>query len=300
MKIFYLDTFTTEKYGGNRAAVAVVDQYPPEKEMQNIANEIGFSETAFARITKNNEVEVRFFTPLEEVDLCGHATIATFHILTEKELINWEEKEVTMIAKAGKLRINRIREEKGNIILMEQAKPVVREKISDDEVLESLLNSLGLSKDELGMLQNESFLPQPCYTGLWDIICPVKTIESLKNIKPKFELLSDLSKDLDVVGVHCICVEKNNNGEVRVWARNFAPLVGIDEEPATGTSSGAAAAYLIENKFINYNERTTFIFSQGQWMGRPSEITVTSSKNEDDYEIWVGGKAVTVMEGLWK
>ncbi len=87
MKIYQVDAFTSEKYSGNPAWVSIIEEFPPANEMQNIASEMNLSETAFVKKIWDDSYEIKFYTPEEEIDLCGHATLSSAHILFENNLI---------------------------------------------------------------------------------------------------------------------------------------------------------------------------------------------------------------------
>ncbi len=87
MKIYQVDAFTSKPYAGNPAGVTIVEEFPTMQEMQNIAVEMNLSETAFVKHIENDSYQIKFFTPSEEIDLCGHATLSSAHILFELGLI---------------------------------------------------------------------------------------------------------------------------------------------------------------------------------------------------------------------
>jgi PhzF family phenazine biosynthesis protein len=108
-------------------------------------------------------------------------------------------------------------------------------------------------------------------------------------------MLGNISKRLNVTGVHAFYLP-DRNSEI-VYARNFAPLVGINEEAATGTASGALIYYLKKNKLIDSNRITSL---QGQSLNRPSEIYCYIEEVDDCFRVKVGGNANIVMEGILK
>lgn len=91
MKLYQVDAFTSEKFSGNPAGVMFVDEFPEEKYMQNLALEMNLSETAFIKQRAENEYDIRYFTPAEEVDICGHATLSCAHILFSQNRISGNE-----------------------------------------------------------------------------------------------------------------------------------------------------------------------------------------------------------------
>lgn len=278
-KNFYqVDAFTNRAFGGNPAAVMLNADDLNEKQMLKIAREMALSETAFVRKSdvKEYDYEVRFFTPTEEVDLCGHATIGTFSVMAKKGVLKTKGNKIIVRQKtlAGILPVE-IYFNKGNLsrVMMTQAKPKYVFKLEEKDEIASIM---GISSDEIG-LEGHDAIPMAFSTGLPDIMLPVKNIDVLKNINPDFNKLAKYSKDHEVVGVHAFTI-KDYGEPVRITCRNFAPAYGINEEAATGTSNGALAAYLIKNDIIDICEKVEFICEQGYFMDRPSQIVVEVTK----------------------
>ena len=282
MKIFIVDAFTNEKFGGNQAGVVLLDEYPEEAIMMKLSNELRYSETAYIKEIGENEFQIRYFTPNSEVDLCGHATIASFKVLLNLGKVK-DNSKALLHTLSGDLNI----EITNGYILMDMASPKKLNEISEKDKLIELYSIMGLDYDiekEKGL----NLIPMMISTGLPDIMMPVTSLETLNNIAPDFKALSDLSKKYDVVGVHAFT---NNVTDATCHVRNFAPLYDIDEEAATGTSNGALTYYGYINGFIKDKDNCLFI--QGEKMGRPSEIR---TKIEDG-KIMVGGDAVILIEG---
>ncbi|WP_432662089.1 PhzF family phenazine biosynthesis protein [Wukongibacter baidiensis] len=297
-KVFYqVDAFTNEAFGGNPAAVVLNADNLSKNQMLKIAREMALSETAFVKKsdTKEYDYEVRFFTPTEEVDLCGHATIGTFSVMAKKGILKTNKNKIIVRQKtlAGILPVE-IHFNSGNVsrVMMTQAKPKYVFKLEEVDEIASIM---GINSDEIG-LDGCDTTPMAFSTGLPDIILPVKNLEILKKINPDFSKLSKYSKDHEVVGVHAFTI-KDYGDPVLISCRNFAPAYGINEEAATGTSNGALAAYLIKNDIIDICEKVDFICEQGYFMDRPSQIVVEVTKDDNDLIIKVGGEAVLVMEG---
>lgn len=269
-----VDVFCMNNKGGNPAGVVLEADSLSDKQMQEIAKIVGLSETAFVNQTSKADFKVRFFTPSEEVDLCGHATIGTFHLLKEEGLIGIGT--YTQETKAGILSVE---VSKSGYILMEQNNPQYLNKVEK----EKLALSLNISIEEM----DKQLPAQIISTGLKDIIIPVKSIEVLNNIKPNFNMIKEISKEYEVVGYHVFTLGDN---EVTAHCRNFAPLYEINEEAATGTSSGALCAYLYKYNKLKSN---SVLFRQGYSMNKESEIKgyiKTSCNNITN--IRIGGKSV--------
>jgi PhzF family phenazine biosynthesis protein len=282
MLYYVIDAFTETKFGGNPAGV-VIHQNLDENFMKKFACEMRFSETAFIKQLSNKNFEIRFFTPTNEVDLCGHATVASFKALLDCKLIQ-DDDQYFMKTLAGNLPVT----VKNSFIMMEQAVPLIGKSFDDYNELSKIFN---IDINDIGDVKF-NLVPQAASTGLWDIMLPVKTKEALYKLNPNFNALSEYSKISDVGGVHAFTLDTE---EGTALCRNFCPLYGIDEEAATGTSNGALTYYLYKNDVINkFNQEYSFL--QGHNMGRPSIIT-TKLINEESPKVMVGGKAVILTKG---
>lgn len=277
MEKYYVNAFAKTVDGGNPAGVVTSSDLLSEKEMLDIAKEIGFSETAFVSESNVADFKVRFFTPSDEVDLCGHATIATFSLLKSLNIV--KNATYTQETKAGILNVHIT---DNNEIMMEQLKPSKYEVIDKSEIAKSL----GISVNQI------ITLPQIYSTGLKDIIVHLDSLDTINNLELDFDLISEISKKYDSTGYHVFTLETLNGNTAH--CRNFAPLYAIDEESATGTASGALSGYLIDNNLIDFKQgKNKLIFEQGYTMGKPSEIIVELNiDNNRINEVLVGGKSV--------
>lgn len=286
-KIYQIDAFTDKAFCGNPAGVMIDATGLTDTQMMKIAAEMKLSETAFVFPGgPGYDFEVKFFTPTDEVDLCGHATIGTFSLLNELGILDKTKTEFVQKTKAGLLDIKIIN---GKSVLMRQTAPL---NIKDEIPLYDLCEAMNISKSKIGF-KDIMKLPEIWSTGLPDILLPVATLDDLKKMSPNMNLLTDFSNQMKVIGVHAFCIDENN----QLWCRNFAPACGIPEESATGTSNGALGACLY-SKGWNIKEDNTLSFTanQGDWMNSPSRISVLV-KGNDKPEVWVGGNAVTVIDG---
>ena len=282
MQFYIVDAFTDKPFGGNPAGVVIYDSMD-DVNMQKLAAELRFSETSFIKPIEKHKFDIRFFTPNAEVELCGHATIASFGALLNSKYI-FKNNFYYMNTKAGMLKVF-IKED---FIMMEQAVPKAGPIITE---IDSLSSALNISSKDIGD-NNYSLSPQAISTGLFDIILPVKNKEVLNKISPNFNELSKLSKFYGVVGIHAFTLDEKC---FTSSCRNFAPLFGIDEEAATGTASGALTYYLYLNNVLKeFNKDFTFI--QGEKMKRPSKI-VTRLEFDDEIRILVGGSYSILTQG---
>lgn len=280
VKAYTINAFAKTTKGGNPAGVVIGADKLSEKDMKKIAENLGFSETAFLMKSNRADFKVRFFTPNDEVDLCGHATIATFSVLLKTQRIN--PGIYTQETKAGILEVE-VNED--GLIMMTQSNPLFYETIDVEEI-----------SDTLNISTHDFNTKLPCQivsTGLKDILIPIKNIEILDAIKPNFEKVTEISKKYNVVGYHMFTFDSLNNSNA--YCRNLAPLYGIDEESATGTSNGALACYLYKYGMLDLLKCDNITFEQGYSMSMPSEINVGLNVKENDIcEVKVGGKALNI------
>ena len=267
MKFQIVDAFTRQTFGGNPAGVVLLPEgaeFPADETMRKTAAELRYSETAFIKPLGGNRFQIRYFTPAAEVELCGHATIGSFHALQEMGLVAEggtyidETLSGTLEVVVGK-----------DAILMDMAKPQTFQRLETPEELEELYRIMGLSADGQGAVTGKPelmLLPQKVSTGL--------------------------TRRYNVVGVHAFTV---NTADGMIHARNFAPLYDIDEEAATGTSNGALVYYLYRHGLVELDKVYTVV--QGEKMGRPSMISAQVILKDGQPFVKVGGPAVTLVRG---
>jgi len=282
MKIFICDAFSSEIFKGNQAGVVILErneEYPTEILMRNISAELKHSETAFVKKIDDKHFKIRYFTPTEEVELCGHATISVFSVLRELKLISNDKYIAQTLAGNLEIIVDK------DFIWMDMSSPKIEYIFNLDEIKE-IYSAFNL---DIAQAQ-KNLIPKIVNTGLSDIIIPIKNKEVLDNFIMNKEKVIELSKKYKVVGAHLFTLDKNK--KVTAFCRNIAPLVGIDEECATGTSNGALTHYLKDYGIISSKDINTFI--QGESMGRAS--TILSRYKEDGMTIQVGGNAVISFE----
>lgn len=280
MLFYIIDAFTDKVFGGNPAGVVIYDKLA-EENMQKLAAELRYSETAFIKPIDDTTFSIRFFTPNSEVDLCGHATMASFTALLQSEIIK-SEGTYYMETLAGKLPVKVTKE----FNMMEQAEPIADDPLNE---YSDLAEIMGIKVNDIGDT-NYNLKPQRVSTGLFDIMMPVKSLDILDKINPDMKRLSEYSKQHCVTGVHAYTLD----GDSTAHCRNFAPLYDIDEEAATGTSNGALTYHLYLNGVLKAGDLNVFV--QGEKMGRPSKITSTLLV-EDKIKILVGGTSKILAKG---
>ena len=275
MRYYIVDAFTEKPFGGNPAGVVLIEdgkEFPSDEFMQQVAAEFRYSETAFVKRHGKAEFTVRYFTGCGEVDLCGHATVATFGALGQSGAVPVGTMCLNHTL-AGDLKVK-----VGGKVMMEMASPQVLPAKVDVERLHRIM----------GVERAPENLPvMVVSTGLPDIMMPVASVDELNALCPNMDALAQLSKEHGVTGVHAI-----EDDDYTAHVRNFGPLYGIPEESATGTANAALTHYLHHNGIISGLAECRFL--QGEAMGRPS---VVETSLLDDGTIWAGGNISVIATG---
>ncbi len=289
-----VDVFTRRPFAGNPAGVVLDAGQLRSSEMQNIAREINVSETVFVlpAENENNDLRLRWFTPVREVEMCGHATIAAFHVLAEEGRFGLQVDEPQSF----------LVETRNEIITVDvewfDLRPHIKITLSPPKFfpypgdIRYLCGALGISDIEL----SDKIKPQITGTGFCYV--PVRNMESLETLEPNHHLLCKLDERHDLNSFAVVSTDTGDLDEDWVM-RFFAPSMGIHEDPVTGTANGAMAAFLWENGFLD-KKRNHFSFqgSQGNSINRPGTVHVNMVIKEGKVHIIrISGEAVSMIEG---
>lgn len=223
MKQYIVDAFTNEIFKGNPAAVCILENWISEELMQNIAIENNLSETAFA-VRNNNYYNIRWFTPGGEVDLCGHATLATAYVI-----LNFYEKGHEVYFKTFD-NIKLVVKKKNELYEMEFPKYDLRPIDIDNDLI-----------DALGKKPIEAYLSR-------DLLCIFENEKDIVDFKPnleKIEKLDGLLLHITAKGIEYDCI-----------SRSFAPKLKIDEDPVCGSGHCHIIPYWVEK--LEKNNITAF------------------------------------------
>ncbi|MGE5653287.1 MAG: PhzF family phenazine biosynthesis protein [Bacillota bacterium] len=309
IRIKQVDAFTGIPFGGNPAGVVTDARDLTEGQMQRVAAEMNLSETAFVVPSPDQgaDFNVRFFTPKNEVDLCGHATIATFFTLAEEGRIRRSPEQASAVVKQRtKAGILAVEVEFANgvpdRVMMTQAEPQFRATTIDREQIAAVL---GLRAAQI----RTDWPLELAYTGLWHLMVPVVSAQAVDAAQPDLAKLTELNRSEGVHTTHLIA-PSGHQGSL-VYTRDYAPAVGIPEDPATGTGSGAMGAYLVKNALLRTLDSaelgehhdgsrhvSRFVSLQGYAINRPSQITIeVTSEGGRPILVKVGGRAVCMLDG---
>jgi PhzF family phenazine biosynthesis protein len=256
--IYKVDAFTPVPFQGNPAAVCLLPSPFPDIWLQAMAREMNLSETAFL-LPEGDGYRLRWFTPRVEVALCGHATLASAHILYEAEILAADQ-IARFFSKSGLLTA---RYQNGWIELDFPVKPV-----EPAQPPEHLLESLGISATlSVGRSQ-------------FDYLIEVENEDIIRQLKPDFSHL----KNIPVRGV--IVTSRAEGKEYDFVSRFFAPAVGVDEDPVTGSAHCSLAYY--------WNQRlglTSFTAYQASERGGFLKVNLAGDR------VLLQGQAVTILKG---
>src|SRR3954451_13598005 len=262
--------FTETPEGGNPAGVVLDATSLTDEDMQRIAKEVGYSESAFVTRRAEGEYDVRYFSPEAEVPFCGHATIATAVALADRDGAG----TLTFHTMAGAVPI----ETTPTTATLTSVVPHVEDPPAG--LLEQALTALGWSEDEL----DPELPPKIGFAGARHLILAARTRQRLANLDYDFDTLKQLMLAHDLTTVDLVHKEDDTTYD----ARNPFPVGGVVEDPATGAAAAAFGAYLKQIKQIT----GTITIHQGVDMGRPSELTVEISPERKT--IRVSGRAVAM------
>ncbi len=261
IQVAIVDAFVDGKEGGNPAGVVLDADFLTDNQKLNIATEVGLSETAFVSKSRTADFKLDFYTPQKQIAHCGHATIATFSLLSQLGLVpNRNTSKETVDG-------NRDIEVLGEFAYMGQKKPVFRD-ITDG--IDTIYQSVGVSEDCV------ISPPTIVNTGNSFLIIGLKTLNDLKNVSPDYKKINEISEKYDLIGFYIYSLETNVDAR-DASTRMFAPRYGINEESATGMAAGPLACFLHDRMHLN---KEVFLIEQGYSMQpvSPSCIEVVLAK----------------------
>lgn len=291
-QLYQVDSFTKKKFTGNPAGVITNADGLTDYEMQKIAKELNNSETAFIFSSDKQEydVHIRFFTPTNEVPICGHATIAAHYVRAVKNGLNTSR--IYHKTGAGILPVDIIKENEDYKIVMTQGK-IEFGSIIDGTNKEELLSALNIKNSDL----LENYEIQIVSTGHSKVMVGIKSAETLNKLHPNYEALSKLSEIIECNGYYVFTVDPKKN-DILIHGRMFAPAIGINEDPVTGNANGPLGAYLVHHNLVNHNDSLfKFKAKQGEAIKRPGIIEVeVKIKDTEPVEVKVSGNAVIVFQ----
>jgi trans-2,3-dihydro-3-hydroxyanthranilate isomerase len=273
-----VDVFTDTPLQGNQLAVFTDAREIPEDKLQDLAREVGFSETVFVypATAEGAHARIRIFTPTVEVPFAGHPTLGSAFVLGAPLQLG----EIRLETGSGVVPV-RLEREGARIIFGRMEQPIPTVVPYEDEA--GLLAALGVERSEL---------PVELYdNGLHHVFVVLGSKEEVAALAPDLSALADVG---DVLGVNCLA------GSGRQWkTRMFVPSGGIAEDPATGGAAGPLALHLARHGRIAFGEEIEI--TQGVEIQRPSKLYARVDGSADRVErVEVGGSAVVVARGEFR
>lgn len=299
LKFYQADVFTGQPFGGNPVAVFPNAQGLTDFELQQIAREMNLSETVFVLPPTDEAavVRLRIFTPTQEIPFAGHPVLGTFYVLAQLGLIAVTE-GVTRVMQECNIGLYPVeihaREGQVTRVVMTQPKPLFLGSMDETEDLFHISKALGLPKYQIVDTKAPVMVVS---TGLPIVIVPVRALTAVRSIEPDASAIVDMCERFGTNGI-MVYTTMTVEDHATVHTRMFAPAIGILEDPATGSASGAMGAYLVHNGLVEVGPLTEIIIEQGYEIGRPSRILVQVESDDDAIQtVKVGGQVVMVVEG---
>ncbi|MGD2179411.1 MAG: PhzF family phenazine biosynthesis protein [Anaerolineae bacterium] len=298
-----VDVFTDTPFGGNPLAVFPEAEGLASEEMQRIAQEMNLSETTFVLPPQapHADFKVRIFTPVRELPFAGHPVVGTHWVLAHLGRVRLRE-PVTRVALElgvgvlpGDLHV--IDGQVGRVV-MTQDRPTFHALLED---VGDLASGLGLPREAI----TDTGLPvQVVSTGVPQMMVPIRSLEEVRRLDAGELNVTALNRACRAVGTECVMVFafETEQPESTVHVRMFAPLLGVPEDPATGSANGALGAYLVRHAAVPLIDATVHVISeQGAELNRPSTLYVeVDHRDGEPTAVRVGGQVAPVIEGLMR
>ena len=302
-RFYTADVFTQQTFGGNPLAVFPQAQGLSAWQMQKIAGEINYSETVFVFPSETPEGirQLRIFTPNSELPFAGHPTVGTAYILAYIGDITLDKPEITIIFEEGVGPVPvKILSESGKPTYTELTAAQLPEFVSNIPDIQDLAEMLSLKSEDFFM---GDYAPQAVSCGLPFLFIPLNSQQALAQAKLKRDRWESLLANSWANCVYLFTLETSSklvfmrSQSAAVRSRMFAPSLGIEEDPATGSAAAALGGYLgIRDQRDGILQ---WQIEQGIEMGRPSSLIVQAFKSKGLIQkICVGGSSVMVIQGI--
>lgn len=302
-RFIQVDVFTDKPFGGNPLAVFPEAEGLTSEEMQCLAREMNLSETTFVLPPQaaGSDFKVRIFTPAKELPFAGHPVVGTHWVLAHLGRVDLREPvtKVRFELGVGVLPAD-LHIAGGHVqcVVMTQDRPAFLAILDAVQVAE-LAGGLGLPP---GAIAGTELPVQVVSTGVPQMMVPVRSLAEVQALDAGQLNVAALGRVCRAVGTECVMVFtfETDRPESTVHVRLFAPLLGVPEDPATGSANGALGAYLVHHRAVPVAEPTTSLVSeQGAEIGRPSTLYVeVDSAGQEIGAVRVGGEVVFVAEGI--
>lgn len=289
LPFWIVDVFAEEKYAGNQLAVFTQAGNLSTEEMQQIAKELNFSETTFilSPELRAGGYDVRIFTPAKELPFAGHPTLGTAFVL-QQGILQQPVEQIILNLKVGPIPVTLTYHHQVPEVLWMRPHPPEFGAILSAEAIAPVLS---LNVDDIDL----RFPIQEVSTGVPFIIVPLKNLAALQRIKVNGEELARVVEPLQAKEIFVFCPETRDRAN-QFSARMFAPLLGIAEDPATGSANGCFAGYLVQHAYLGDGPLSVQV-EQGYEIGRPSLLKLQAQKQDGTIAVSVGGKVIAIARG---
>jgi trans-2,3-dihydro-3-hydroxyanthranilate isomerase len=299
LKFYQADVFTEDPFGGNPVAVFPDAHGLADHQLQQIAREMNLSETVFVLPPTDQAavVRLRIFTPTQEIPFAGHPVLGTFYVLAQLGLVAATD-GITRVMQECNIGLFPVElyAQDGQLtrVVMTQPKPEFLGPVDAMEDVYKIAGALGLQKYAITDMK---WPIEVVSTGLPVLIVPVRSLTAVRSIQPNASAIMDICNRFGANGI-MVFTTVTVEPSATVHARMFAPSIGILEDPATGSASGALGAYLVQKGVVDVAPTTDIVVEQGYEIERPSQIFVRVESDDDIIKaVKVGGQCVMVVEG---
>lgn len=287
-----VDAFTETPLTGNPAGVVLNAGGLSDPEMQTIAREMSVPETSFVlpATTPAADLRLRWFTPQVEVPLCGHATIAAFHALAEERQQGMKDPGTYKFNVETKSGILPVIVEKSNAGIDVLFGLNVPEFIRAGQYKLDIMRIMNVTLEEF-----ENRMPIVVANYLY---VPMRRLHTLFSLKPNFFAMSQFLSNRNLNGL-CVFTTETIERTSSVHSRFFAPTMGINEDPVTGSANGPLGVYLFERGEVEAKSGiVSIVGEQGDAMGRKGRVTIRLTvQGTQVNSVQIGGRAVTILDG---
>ncbi len=287
VQIHQVDAFTDKKFGGNPAGVVLDAEALDEAVMRKITRELNLAETSFVLPSKKADFRLRYFTPTgHEISFCGHSTVGALFVIAHENRFNVDKPgtynfQVETLSGILKMQAVVDEDEKIRVAYEPPAAQLYQPKISHEMVAKAA----GIPLDSI-----DSSIPLMYDATCKALFIAMPSLDALKQMQCDFKSLSSFSKDHDLI-VLCFLTKETIDPRNQIHMRCFAPLVGTNEDPFTGSVLGGLTIYA--HQFHLLPQKTSaFKVEQGHFIERPGLVEVKFSKQAEGYHVKVFAQAV--------
>ncbi len=287
VEIHQVDAFTDKKFGGNPAGVVLDAEGLDETEMRKITRELNLSETSFVLPSKKGDFQLRYFTPTgHEILFCGHSTVGALYMIAQEKRFGIQgagNYSFNVETGCGMLKMEAAIDDQEHIRVAYEA-PEIRlrpAKMTHEEVAKAAGIPVDLLDPSLPVMYEETNK---------DLFISVRSLKDLKEVECDPKSFAQFSKRHDIVAL-CVVAPEAFDTKNQLHMRCFAPLVGVSEDPFTGSVLGGLTAYADSNGLLPKGAQS-FRVEQGHFIERPGVVKVEFSKKKGAYHAKVSAQAV--------